>query len=131
VMTEAAVLATANIKPAACRWNVTNGTFGGAGFGMDFDSKRFNYWGAVGASAGTQYWPLDFNGNPRVIKVQEQGGSERINVYTQANLPSPATHVYGVVLCSDSGAGSGAGTQFQLLFSDGLNWIRAHDNSRI
>lgn len=131
VMTEAAVLATANIKPAACRWNVTNGTFGGAGFGMDFDSKRFNYWGAVGASAGTQYWPLDFNGNPRVIKVQEQGGSERINVYTKANLPSPATHVYGLVLCSDSGAGSGAGTQFQLLFSDGLNWIRAHDNSRV
>lgn len=131
IMTEAQVLAVANIKKASARWNVNNGVYHGAGFGMDFDSKRLNYWGAAGASSGVNYLPIDFNGNPRLIRLDEQGGSLRVNVYDRADLPSPATHVRGLVLCSDIGAGSGAGTQMRLLFSDGLSWIYSDSNEKI
>ncbi|MFT4270835.1 MAG: hypothetical protein QM578_07485 [Pantoea sp.] len=91
---------------------------------MDLDSgDLLLYSGNVQAVAGTTYVSVYINGEQRFIPYYEHTCSMRMPRYTYADLPSPATHVYTMVLCTDTVLHPA----MQPLFSNGLNWYPTSD----
>lgn len=112
-------------------WAVGNGKYG---VGMDFINGVFKLESAVVADHASAYLPITLNGLPVFIQTQIATGAVFMARYTKAELLAGGlanTLTYGLVICTDSGAGSGAGTQAQLCYSFNGYWYRAMDNSQL
>ncbi|UNA00889.1 EPS depolymerase [Erwinia phage VyarbaL] len=116
---------------APSNWGVSDGNYG-LGFNMSTGLISISSTSPEIEHA-SQYLPVMYNGVKKYLAMQDDKGSVRMPRYTKAELLalSPNVHVYGLVMCTDSGAGSGAGTQAQLCYSDGSRWVRAMDNSTL
>ena len=128
--------AVANLKLAKKAWSINGGTAGtgqnNTGLGMDLETGTLLLASPEEGAAAGRYLKIKNNYQDRYIPVQTNMESTRVNRYAKANLPrADGENAYGIVLCTDSGAGSGASTQFELLFSDGFKWVRAKDGSSV
>jgi len=126
----------ANLKQAHKVWAVNGGIAGtgenNTGLGMDLDSGTLLLASPEEGAAAGRYLHIKNNYQDRYIPVQATMESTRVNRYAKADLPrADGENAYGVILCTDSGTGSGASTRFELLFSDGLKWVRAKDGSAV
>lgn len=126
----------ANLKTAKKAWSINGGTAGtgqnNTGLGMDLESGTLLLASPEEGAAAGRYIRIKNNYQDRFIPIQTTMESTRVNRYSKATLPAAdGENAYGVILCTDSGAGSGAATQFELLFSDGLKWCRAKDGSAV
>lgn len=114
----------ANTLVAPCRWVINKGAFDGNGFGMDLDSGDLLYFSSsLQGVAAANYIQAYVNGEKRFIPYYKNTGSVLIPRYAYADLPSPATHVYGLVLCTNTRLKP----TMQPLFSDGSNWYPVSD----
>ena len=107
---------------APSAWNVSNGT---NGLGYSLTSGTLQLTGATTAVAAASYIPILYNGATRYIQATQDAGSVRTPVYAYADLPSPATHVYGMVLCRDTTLSP----SMQPLYSNGTTWYLFSDPS--
>ena len=109
-------------------WNINGGVFGGAdkgyGLGMDLDAGQLILAHPESGNAAAAFLNIKNNYVDRYIPIQDQMQSIRIPRYTKATLPKATANPYGIVLVTDGGAGSGAGTQYTLAFSTGEAWFK-------
>lgn len=121
-MTEAAVNALPNIVTGSRRWSINGSGYDAYGLGMDLDSGRVVMKSPLTSSAAAELLPVTMNEVTKYVPIQPNAQSLRVQRYTKATLPRADHNPFSIVLCTDSGAGSGAVTQMQLLFSDGEKW---------
>lgn len=128
--------AVANLRIAKKEWSINGGTAGSGqnntGFGMDLDNGMIVMASPEVGNAAGRYIQIKNNYQDRYIPTQATMESTRINRYARAALPAPdGENAFSIILCTDSGAGSGASTQMELLYSDGTGWRRSKDGSAV
>lgn len=124
-MTEVDVNAVAHIATAVKRWAINGGGYGAYGIGMDLDSGNIVLNAATVTNAAARHLPVSLLGTTFYMPMQDTNQSLRIPVYSYADLPSPSTNVYGIVLCRDTTLAQA----MQPLFSNGITWYLVSDPS--
>lgn len=133
-ISNADIAAVANIVDVPARWSFNKGDYAGNGFGQNLDSgslvlfqtNKVNNW-------ASEFATVNFNGDDKFVQILDKPMGNRLGYLTRAQLMalSPATYVSQVLRCTDSGTGSGAATTSQLVYSDGLKWLRVSDNQTV
>ncbi|WNA15941.1 EPS depolymerase [Xanthomonas phage XaC1] len=125
IMTEDEVLAVSNIATAVKRWAINSGDYDAPGIGMDLDSGKVVLNSTYVDNAASRHLQVSFYGVDQYIPLQATNQSIRIPVYAYADLPSPSTNVYGMVLCRNTTLAQ----PLQPLFSNGSTWYLMSDPS--
>lgn len=130
-LTSAEMDAVVNNQVAVSRWAINKGNYDGAGIGMDLDNGKLLLNTSSVAVAGSKFLNPNLYGTEYYIPIQTGNQSTRLQRYTRANLPSASANVWGQVICTDAGAGSGADTQCVMVYSDGTRWLKVMDNKAV
>lgn len=125
VMTEADVLAVANITNTVKRWAINGGGYGTPGIGMDLDNGSLLLNAATVTNAASRHLPVSLYGTKYYVPMQDTNQSLRVPVYAYADLPAATTNVYGIILCRDTTLAQ----PMQPLFSNGTKWFLLSDPS--